>query len=103
MRGDVLGDADRRRDAGVGRLVDRVGREAGGDEDERRVRAGRGDGGGDRVEDRDAVDVLAALAGRDAGDDVRAVVAVAQAEEAALAAGQALHEQPRVAVDEDRH
>ena len=57
----------------------------------------------DRVEDRDAVDVLAALAGRDAGDDVRAVVAVAQAEEAALAAGQALHEQARVAVDEDRH
>ena len=48
-----------------------------------------GDGVGDGVEDRDALDVLAALAGRDAGDDVRAVVAVAQAVEASLAAGQA--------------
>ena len=92
VRRDVLGDADRGRDAGVGRLVDGVGREARRDEDERRVRAGRGDGGGDRVEHRDAVDVLAALSRRDAGDDVRAVVAVAQAEEAALAAGQALDE-----------
>ena len=61
------------------------------------------DGVGDRVEDRDALDVLAALARRDAGDDVRAVGAVAQAEEAALAPGQALDDEPRVAVDEDRH
>ena len=43
----------------------------------------------DRVEDRHALDVLAALAGRDPGDQVGPVVAVAQAVEGALAAGQA--------------
>ena len=43
----------------------------------------------DRVEDRHALDVLAALAGRDAGDEVGPVGAVAQAVEGALAAGQA--------------
>ena len=58
---------------------------------------------GDGVEDRDALDVLAALAGRDAGDDLRAVGAVAQAVEAALAAGEALDDELRVAVDDDRH
>ena len=61
------------------------------------------DGVRDRVEDGDPLDVLAALARRDAGDDVRAVGAVPQPVEAALAAGQALDDEPRVAVDEDRH
>ena len=61
MRRDVLGDADHRPDAGVDRLVDGVGREARRDEDQRRVRAGLGDRVGDRVEDRDALDVLSAL------------------------------------------
>ena len=51
-----------RPDAGVDRLVDRVGGEARRDEDERGVRAGLGDGVGDGAEDRDALDVLAALA-----------------------------------------
>ena len=88
---------DHRADAGVDRLVDGVGGEARRDEDQRRVRAGLLDRLGDGVEDRDALDVLAALAGRDAGDDVRAVGAVAQAVEAALAAGQALDDEPRVA------
>ena len=55
------------------------------------------------VEDRDAVDVLAALAGRDAADDLRAVVAVAQAVVLALPAGQALDDDLGVLVDEDRH
>ena len=41
-------------------------------------------------------------AGR-AGDDVRSVGAVAQAVEAALAAGQARDDEPRVVVDDDRH
>ena len=47
---------------GVDRLVDRVGGEAGRDEDERGVRAGLGDGVGDGAEDRDPLDVLPALA-----------------------------------------
>ena len=97
MRRDVLGDADDGRDPGVDRLVDRVGGEARGDEDERGVRAGRRDGLGDGVEDGDPLDVLAALAGRDAGDDVRAVGAVPQAVEPPLAAGQPLDDQARVA------
>ena len=42
------------------------------------------------VEDRDALDVLAALAGRDAADDLGAVVPVAQAVVLALPAGEAL-------------
>ena len=71
-----------RADAGVDGLVDRVGGEPRRDEDQRRVRAGLLDRLGDGVEDRDALDVLAALAGRDAGDDVRPVVAVAQPVEA---------------------
>ena len=88
---------------GVDGLVDRVGGEARGDEDHRRVRARLGDRVGDRVEDRDPLDVLAALAGRDAGDDLRAVGAVAQPVEAALRAGQALDDEARVVVDDDRH
>ena len=58
---------------------------------------------GDGVEDRDALDVLAALAGRDAGDELRAVGAVAQPVERALAAGEALDDELRVLVDDDRH
>ena len=90
-------------DPGVDRLVDRVRREARRDEDHRRVRARLVDGVGDGVEDRDALDVLAALARRHAGDDLRAVAAVAQPVERALAAGQPLDDELRVAVDDDRH
>ena len=82
MRRDALGDADHGADAGVDRLVDRVGGEAGRDEDHRRVRAGLPDRLGHGVEDRDTLDVLAALAGGDAGDELRAVGAVAQTVEA---------------------
>ena len=88
---------------GVDRLVDRVGREAGRHEDHRRVRARLGDGVGDGVEDGNPLDVLAALARRDAGDDLRAVALVAQAVERALGAGQALDDELRVPVDDDRH
>ena len=57
----------------------------------------------DRVEDRHPLDVLAALARGDAGDQVGAVVAVAQAVEGALAAGQAGDDELRVLVDDDAH
>ena len=72
-------------DPGVDRLVDGVGGERRGDEDHRRVRACARDRLGDGVEDRDALDVLAALARSDAGDELRAVGAVAQPVEATLA------------------
>ena len=62
VRRQALGDADHRLDPGVDGLVDRVRREARRDEDHRRVRAGLVDRLGDGVEDRDALDVLAALA-----------------------------------------
>src|SRR5919107_1500579 len=51
------------------------GDSAPGHEDHRRVRALLVDGVVEGVEHRDALDVLAALARRDAGDDVRAVAA----------------------------
>ena len=60
---------------------------------------------GDRVEHRDrAVERrLAALARGHAGDDLRAVRQHRARVELALAAGDALDEQPRVAPDEDAH
>src|SRR5947209_5720903 len=70
VRGDVLCDADHRADTGVDGLVDRVGGKARGDEDQRRVGAGLFDSFGDGVVDGNALDVLTALSGRDAGDDV---------------------------------
>ena len=100
---DVLGDADHRPDAGVDRLVDRVGREPTRHEDERRVRLGLGHGIANRVEDRNPGHVLAALARRDARDDVRPVVAVAHGVERALRAGDALDDEPRLVADDDRH
>src|SRR4051794_11302127 len=100
---DALGDADHRLDTGVGGLEDRVGGERRRDEDHRRVRARLADGVVERVEDRDALDVLAALAGGDAGDDVRPVVLVVERVEGALTAGDAGDAQLRVVVDEDGH
>ena len=82
--GQTLGDADHRANAGVDRLVDRVGGETGRDEDHRRVRTRLGDGLGDRVEDGHAFDVLAALARGDARDDLGAVPLVAEPVERAF-------------------
>ena len=101
---DVLGDADHGPDPGVDGLVDRVGGEARRHEDERRVRAGLGD----RVARpcrRPGCPSTSwpPLPGRDAGDDVRAVVAVAHGVERALRAGDALDDEPRLVADDDRH
>src|SRR5439155_10863499 len=103
VRRNVLGDANHGLDAGVDGLVDRVGRETGRDEDQRRVRTRVLDGVGDGVEHRDALDVLAALPRSDPGDDLRAVVAVAQTVVATLAPVQALHDEPRFVVYADHH
>ena len=59
--------------------------------------------GNTRLQTAKLVDVLAALSRRDAGDELRAVVAVAEAVEAALRAREALDDESCVAVDEDRH
>ncbi len=100
---EPLRDADHGPDPGVNGLVDGIRREARGDEDHGRVRAGLVHCLGDSVEDRHAVDVRTALPGRDACDDVRAVVAVANPVERALPAGEPLDDEPRVVVDDDRH
>ena len=84
----ALGDADDRLHAGVDRLVHRVRGERRRHEDHGGVRAGLGCSGGDRVEDRDALDVLTALAGRHSRDDLRAVLPVAKAVEATLGSRQ---------------
>ena len=91
------------RDARVDGLVDRVGCEARRNEDHRRVRARLRDRVGDRVEDRNPLDVLAALARGHAGDDLGAVALVPEAVERSLGAGQALDDELRVLVDDDRH
>ena len=103
VRRHALGDADHGVDAGVDRLVDGVGGERRRHEDHRRVRTLLDDRLGDGVEDGHALDVLAALARRHARDELRPVGAVAEAVEAALRAGQALDDEPRVVVDDDRH
>src|SRR5262245_3608128 len=100
---NALRDADDEVDAALDRLVERVGGEAGRDEDHRGVRVGLADRVGDRVEDRDAVDALPGLARRHARDDVRAVRLVARGVEGALAPRDALDHEARAAVDEDAH
>ena len=103
MRRQPFGDADHGADAGVDGLVDGVGGKTGWNEDHRRVRARLRDRLGHGVEDRDALDVLPALPRRHARDDIGAVIPVANAVEGSLAPGQALHDEERVAIDDDRH
>src|SRR5215207_3089603 len=100
---EPLSDADHGLDARVDRLVDGVGREAGRNEDHRRVRASLARRLGHGVEHRDALDLTSAFPGRDAGDDVRPVVAVADTVERAFPAGQPLDDELGVVVDDDRH
>ena len=88
LGGDALGDAHDEGDPGSCRFEDRRRGGLRWHGDERGRRAGGGDRLGHGVEHGDPLDVLAALAGRDAGDDLGSVVAVAQAVEAALPAGQ---------------
>src|SRR5205085_11200195 len=56
-----------------------------------------------RVEHRHALDVLAGLARRDAGDELRPVALVVEPMEGPLAPGQPGDDEPRVLVDEDAH
>src|SRR6185503_9012356 len=104
-RRDPLGDAEDRGDSRCRGLQDRVRCAAGRDEDAGGVRAGLANAVGDGVEDRHSVvqRLLAALARGHAGDDVRAVGLHRAGVELALAAGDALDQEARVAPDEDAH
>src|SRR5439155_27080722 len=77
----------------------------GRDKDAGRIGAGLADGLDDGVEDRHgAIERrLAALAGRDPGDDVGAVVAHLSAVEVAFATGDPLDHQPGIGPDQDAH
>jgi hypothetical protein len=57
----------------------------------------------DGVEDGDAVDVAALAAGRDAADDLGAVVEALAREVDRLAAGDPLDDEGGVGVDQDAH
>ena len=90
--------------AGVDRFDDRVCGEGWRNEDHRGVGPGLGDGILDGVEDGDVfVELLAALARRDAGDHVSAVLDAPAGVEAALPACNALHEEPRALVHQNTH
>ena len=100
--GYALGDADDDRDAGVDGLHYGVGCEGGRNEYEGHVRAGLVDRVRDRVVDGHRVlEQPAALSGRDAGDQVGAVLPAAAGMEAALPAGDPLHQESRVRVGEN--
>ncbi len=101
--GQALGDANHRLDSRVDGLVDRVGGEPRRDEDHRRVRPGLVDRLRDGVEDGDPLDVVAALPRSDPRHDLRTVVPVPHAVERALSPGEALDDEPCLAVDDDRH
>ncbi len=103
--GDRVGDAHDQLAAGGLGLEHRVRCRSAGHEDEARVAPGRVGGFGHRVEHRDAPveRALPALARRDTGDDLRAVVEVAGAVERAFASGQSLDADARVFGEEDRH
>ena len=91
---DALGDAGNDVYTGVHGLHDGVGCEGRGNEDERGVRAGLGDGLLDGVVHRHVVvEHLAAASGRDSGHQVGAVLTAAQCVETALASCDALHHQ----------
>src|SRR5262245_32315137 len=100
---DAFGDADGERDLGGDRLEDGVGGKGRRDIDRRGIGAGLGDGGGNRVEHRQAELDRAAAAGGDAADHAGAIGDRLLGVEGALGAGDALADDLGLAVDEDRH
>src|SRR5439155_17687420 len=96
-------DHDHEFDAALGRVVHGRFHARRGDEDARGVGAGGRDRVGNGGVNGDALHVVARLLGVGAGDDLRAVRAVAQAVEAPLGTGKALVDDLGVPVDEDAH
>ena len=99
----AFGDRDDDFAAGVDRFEDRVGGERGGDEDHRGVGAFLFDGFVHRVEHGHAERGLAALARRDAGDELRAVLEAILGMKLARLAGDALANDAGVFIDQDAH
>jgi hypothetical protein len=104
---NAFGDRDGEIKAGIDALEDRVAGERWRHEDRGDGGAGGVSGFGDRVEDRDPVagvfEELAAFAGRDAGDELRAVVERELGVASAEIAGDALDENFSFGGDEDGH
>ena len=84
------------------RLHDGVAGERRRHEDHGGVAAGLAARVGDRIEDRNALDHVAALARRDSGHHLGAVLAAAEGVELAFLAGDPLHHQPGVVGNPDR-
>src|SRR5690348_827686 len=100
---DALGDAYDQRDPRRGGFHDRVGREWRWDEDAGGVGACRFDGVGDGVEHRNAEMLGPAFAGTRAADDVGAEGLHLLGVKSTLAAGDALDDHLRGAIEEDAH
>ena len=100
---DALGDADDELDAGVGGFHDGVGGKRRRHEDHRGIGAGLRDRVGDGVEDREALVLGAALAGRHAADDVGAIGRGGLGVEGPFAAGEALDDEAGRLVDQYSH
>ena len=101
--GDTLGDADDEPDAGVSRLEDGVGSEAGRHVDDRSVGARGFDRLLDRVEDGHVVHLAAPFARRDAGHHLGAVLNHPAGVERPLPPGDPLDEKPGIFIYKDAH
>ena len=98
-----FGDANDQLDAGIDRFQDSIRRAGRGNENHRDVAAGFLARFPDGVEDRHFVlKLLAAFPGRDAGDDLGAVFHALLRVKSAGAAGDALHAEAGVFIDEER-
>ena len=94
-----LGDTDDERNSRVAGFHDRVGGKCGRHINDRRIRTGFSHSVGDRVKYRNAFVRGAALAGRDAADDIRAVITHLQHVKSAFFARDALHDQACVLIN----
>ena len=103
VHGDALGDDDAERDLGIDSLLDgRLG-EARRHEDDADIGTGGHHGLAHVAEDRDAVDLLAPLAGSDARDDLGTTRHHAARVLGALRPRHALHEDAAIGIEPDRH
>ena len=97
-------DANDELDAGIDRFENSIRRARRRHENHRDIAAGFLPRFPDRVEDRHlAVEHLAAFSRRHTSDNVRAVLHALARMKSAGAAGDSLHEQSRVFIDEDGH
>ncbi len=99
-----FGNADHQFDAGIDRFQDSIGRAGRGHENYRDIATGCLARLPDSVEDGNpAFKLLPTFPGSDTGDHVRPVFHALLRVESARAAGDALHAESRIFIDEDRH